>query len=226
LLSDVTNKNLVFEDYEKSLCFIDSLKMLGGAWDSVTIPQIQQAYSSILSVDDYKDIQEGEVPPFSELIETIPECILYNYTMDRLNNWLFCDDVECPKESETLYFESSTSEMNGTNYYKDIPNTGQYVILEEIINGGEEHVVPTKSEDLSESITDILTTTQEEFITTELGKIDENDFYDPNNVSSDDAVRAIDILLKFVKSDPKIEPNNADFLIALKDKICNRPVDN
>ena len=229
LLSNVIEKNLVFVDYEKQLTLLESLKMLGAAWDSVSALRIQQSFSKILSIDHYEDILECEVnaQSFSDLIETIPECILYDYSMDRLNNWLFADDVDCPRSSESYCYDLSTSEMDSQNdeetfVYKEVSESDNYVVFEEI-SSNEDNLVQSKTDELSENIEDILTTTQEDFIKNELEMIDENDFFEPNNdVSSEDALKAIDILLKFVRNDPKIESEDIGFLLELKDTICNR----
>jgi len=203
LLSNVIKNNMIFADYEKQLVLIDSLKMLGAAWDSISSHRIQQAFFKILSINDFVDIQECEAnaKSFSELIEIIPECILYNYTMVRLTNWLFCDNVNCPRDSVNIWHASSSSEMDfqhneESTVYKQVSKNDNCVIFEEI--GRNESSEP------SEDIDDIPTQSN-------------------CNVSTEDALSAIDTILKFVKSDPKTK-SNVEFLLELKDNICNRNV--
>lgn len=226
LLLDVINKNLIFADYEKQLDFVNALKMLGAAWDAVSTTRIQQAFNEILSINDAEDIKPCEVnaQSFSQLLEIIPECILYNYTLERLSNWLFCDDVDCPKDSnEDNPIEMDCDDNNKeTIVYKEVSGNENYVIFEEI-GSSDDNLVQNKSEELSENIDDILTTTQEDFIKNELNMIDENNFFEPDNdVTPDDALKALDTVLKFVKNDPKMESNDVEYLLELKDKICNR----
>ncbi|XP_070498172.1 jerky protein homolog-like [Chironomus tepperi] len=227
LLINVIDNNMVFADYEKQMCFLDSLKFLSAAWDSVSSRRIQQAFSKILSTNDFVDIQECIVnaQTFSKLIDTIPECILYNYTMDRLNNWLFCDDVDCQRDSDN----SSPSDTNmehceDTILSKEVSESDSHVVFEET-GSSDDNLVQSKSDELSENIDDILTryTAQEEIIKNELKMIDYNDFFESDNdVSSKDALKAIDTILRFVRNDPKIEFGDTGSLLELKDKICNR----
>jgi hypothetical protein len=150
-----------------------------------------------LSTNYSADVQECETKSFSELIEKIPECILHNYTMDRLNNWLFCDEVDCRRDSES----SGTSEMDfqdeeETTVYKEVSQNNNSVTFEEI---DENDLVPSNSQELVN-----------------------NDIVDPKcNVTSEDALSAIDTILRFVGSNPNINVNVA-LLLELKDNICNR----
>lgn len=226
LLSDVINKNFLFAVYEKQLDFVNALKMLGTAWGAVSIPRIQQAFNEILSINATEDIKPCEIniQSFSELLKVIPECLFYNYTIERLSNWLFCDDADFPRISQNyqedgpIPTEIDCENNQKTIVYKKVSENSNSVIFEEI-GSSDDNLVENKSD---EYIDDILTTTQIDFIKNELDMIDENDFFELENVSPNDAYKAIKTVLTFVKNDPKMESKDVEYLLELKEKICNR----
>lgn len=222
LLADLVAKNISIPEYYKQFCIKDAIKLIAESWNKISSLNIQKSFSQIFPnlLNVFSPNEAPTIAEFNELIAKIPECVEKNYNQERLEFWLSCDDAEPIKDKNTLsLFKDETKIIEDDSikiydsYQDEVPQAVD-VITEEMLN--------------DESEIEILSQTQHEegIDSMQIKSSDEDFLYEGNtnnnNVTCEQAIDALDVVLSFMKNDSDSRYRDVVFLSDLKKKLKRR----
>lgn len=246
LLLELINKNQTIAEYHKQLTIKDAIRLIAESWNSILPESIQHCFSKIFPANNLVEYSSDPVistDTFMELIKQIPECIYNNYTKDRLEYWLSCDDAE-PKKDCSSYLSSFSDEGkdlkdeeemdNSSKIYdsfsEEVPQAIEIITAAEIqgTSNMESHITEEEEEEEEVVLNDDGMIVQEQH---EI--LDQNDISEDNilyeetecDVTCKQALDSLNILLKFMKSDSESRYRDVVFLNELKKKLRKRLFD-
>ncbi|KAG5680584.1 hypothetical protein PVAND_010081 [Polypedilum vanderplanki] len=244
LLVELINKNLSISEFHKQLSIKDAIRLIFEGWNSVSQENIQRCFSKIFPSPEATLNTSSEpivsIETFMELIKQIPECINNNYTKERLEYWLSCDDAE-PKKDCNSYFNPLSDDGNSTQimknefensskvfdtYSEDVPQTieiiastiGSHLSEDEEVLNEEEEVGMIVQEEQHEIL---------DQAENEMSEDNDNILYDESecDITCKQALDSLNIVLKFMKSDAESRYRDVVFLSELKKKLKKRLLD-
>lgn len=249
LLKELLNKNITITEFHKQLNIKDAIKLVSDAWNAISIENIQQCFSKIFPVTEsnFNSTQE-EVPMvevFMDLIKRIPECTMYNeYSRNRLEYWLTCDEAEPKKDCNAFYplsyeykecikTDEEENDKVFENYNDDMSQAAIEVIESSEMPQGENTLLVQDIEIDDEIVNteDILTQSQQEVIINQIhldhDASEDNILYEETecDVSCKQALDALNTVLKFMKNDNESRYRDVVFLSELKKKLRKRLVE-
>lgn len=235
LLADLIAKNLTLPEFYKQFNIKDAIKLIAEGWNKITSSSIQKSFAKIFPA--FLDVvpSENEAPSidsFNELISKIPECVEKNYNQERLEFWLACDEAEPIKDRNTLTLFSFKDEQRMDdddtmkiydNYQDEVPQAIEVIASSDFKNNSslDEEMISEETE------IDILSQSQQEVIESmQLNKNSDDDFlYEEstnNDVTCEQAIDALDLVLNFMKNDSESRYRDVVFLSELKKKLRRR----
>lgn len=239
LLNDLLSKGTSIADFQKGLTLKDAIRGIALGWEAVSESTIRQCFAKIFPIDTENIQVESSLDTsittdaFEKIIRQIAEC--EGYPFERLERWLNCDEAEPQKDCllfKSLEDSMEQHEQDQTEVQEDIvfidlqhSNTAQTI---EIIGPGDiPHGTATIMEQDSEE--DLLEEDQEELLghhetLNSVQSQPETDhnvvmYEESSDVSCKQALDALNVLLKFMKSDADSRYKDVVMLQDLKKKL-------
>lgn len=234
LLTELITKNISLPEFYKQFNIKDAIKLISDGWNKISSANIQRSFAKIFPT--FLDVVTSEndtpnIEAFTELIAKIPDIDEKSYNQERLEFWLACDEAEPIKDRNTLTLFSFKDEHRMDDdesmkiydaYQDEIPQAIEVIAASDYKNTN------SIDEDMlnEESEIDILSQTQHEIIDPMTLKNTDDDFlYEEstnNDVSCEQAIDALDIVLNFMKNDSESRYRDVVFLSELKKKLKRR----
>lgn len=229
LLAELVAKNHSIAEFRMQFNIKDAVRLISEAWDKTSSESIQKSFSTIFPI--YANVSPTEGSPsladFIELIEKIPECVEKNYNQERLEFWLSCDEADPIKDRNTLSLLSFKDEQRMDDDSMKIYESYQDEEIPQAIEVIASSATPMEEEIIHETTEiDVLTQSQQEVIDSMQLKHSDDDFlYEEstnNDVTCEQAIDALDVVLNFMKSDAESRYRDVVFLSELKKKLRRR----
>lgn len=237
LLTELIAKNVTIAEFHKNLTIKDAITGIAHGWEFVSEEKIRACFNKIFPSTD-NDSQETDaneasvsLESFAKLIRNIPECA--DYTQDRLEKWLNCDDAEPKKDCNELKAADTdvVSDLSDENVvfidvHESLPekveivDTPQDVLTNSIIvqqdsNSLDEFIDDDDDEFVENAISQMQQQHQQSTHEHATEIIDE----EAGEVTCKQAVDALNILLKFMKNDADSRYKDVIMLNELKKKL-------
>lgn len=246
LLTDLVNKGISIAEFSKFLSLKEAIRMISQGWDSVTEDTIRFGFSKIFQSTGSEQIEPNGIDPlissdvFEKLVRQIPEC--YEYSLDRIERWLSCDDAEPSKEfgpfkawTEVVDDKQDEIQDNQQDQHdeeqidenivfidvntEDLPHTLE-ILSATTLSHENSTIIEQDSDDEmkeeeEESIADHKTTLQNKIHQPELN----NSYEENDDITCKQAVDALNVVLKFMKSDSDSRYKDVVMLQELKKKL-------
>lgn len=224
ILNELINDNLSIADFYKNLSVKDAVRLIAQAWDQISIENIQKCFSKIFPI--YNDVTETQteldLQSFMDLISKIPECVENNYNEERLKFWLSCDEAIRDRNTTSLYNFKDELKIDENleiydNYEEEVPHAIEIITESNLKNSSEEMMH-------DDTEIDILSNPPQEVLE-QMKQSDDDFLYDENmsnDVTCDQAIDAMEVVLNFMKNDSESRYRDVVFLTELKKKLKRR----
>jgi DDE superfamily endonuclease len=249
LLVEMINKNLGISEFHKQLNIKDAIYRINDGWNSLTCGNIQKCFSKIFPLAERNsDNSEANfsVPTlehFMELIKGIPECEFNGYNTDRLKIWLTCDDAEPKKDCNSMHTlseemkDSFKDEEEGKILFENFneEEMSQTIEIKSSIESqnDDENILPNNAEYeiIDAENIEIFTTNEpssqdgDTQLSLEQDINEENILYEESTeceIDCQQAINALDVVLRFMKCDSESRYRDVVFLSELKKKLRKR----
>jgi Mor family transcriptional regulator len=247
LLTELIDSKKSTNEFHKMWSIKDAIKIISGAWISISPVTVQQCFSKIFPLDENNTVAQHEpiltTDEFMELVRKIPELVKSNsYTKERLEYWLRCDDAE-PKRNQGMLDTTNTSMTNddeSEKYFDTYQDEMQQSI--EIIDTTEhlpqhnnsttilvqEYIEEDEMEDQKVDNSQLIESQHEVVLSqADIDASEDNILYEEVecDITCKDALKSLDVVLKFMKNDNESRYRDVVFLSELKKRLQKRLIE-
>lgn len=219
LLTELIQKNSTISEFHKNLTIKDAIRGIAHGWESISEETIRRCFTKLFPGPEAVPLEFNAVETtinldsFAKLIKNIPECS--EYSIDRLEKWLNCDEAE-PKRNEKA---GSKVKPEENIVFVDVQTTNINQIQPLTV---EVPVVQNQNIDSDEEIEDDDEIINDADLTASVSNQQQVDTYvqeESGEVSCRQAFDALNVLLKFMKSDAESRYKDVVLLQELKKKF-------
>lgn len=219
LLLDLINKGMTIADFMKSLTIKDAIRGIAQGWEQVPEETIRHGFAKIFSLTESNEAEyllpiDTSTDAFECLIRKIPEC--YDYSYDRLEKWLHCDEAEPQKDfnPDTSWQQEACEQIEEENVIYAYENAEDFIDP----LGQQSAIIIQQQHDTDDELREEI---HEEEITEQgvLLQLPHVDYEESDDVSCSQAIDALNVVLKYMKNDGQTLYKDVVMLQDLKKKL-------
>lgn len=242
LLTELVSKDITIAEFNKFLSLKEAILMISQGWDSVTEDTIRFGFSKIFQSTTGELTEPTGIDPsisievFEKLIRQIPECD--EYSTARIEKWLSCDDAEPTKECGAFRMWAEAEEKQEIQEIQqdeeqieenivfidvnteDLPHTLEILGATSLNNQNSTIIEEDSDDEMREDEQDESLVEHKVVAQNKVQQPEANNSYEETDeVSCKQAVDALNIVLKFMKSDSDSRYKDVVMLQDLRKKL-------